>query len=608
MYANNEEDIRSRMVQKAASLWGISPKDIDSSFDPLVSLLIGACASEIGKIEGEIHNSQTRITERLIQLMTPEAIHGANPAQAIAYAEPVDKVFTLKPENQLYFSKKMATWDSGNIQKNIFLSPSRKMRLIDAQITHVVCGQYLYKQQDNANKIRLAKLEKTQSTSTLYLGIYSAYENLPIKDISLYFELQDPTLIDLFYHHLKNSKYLLNGVPLSIQEGFFDSNDSGRNTIEALFGSITNKTKSIEDRANQYYKKNFMSVKSLSYLSKKGVAPESFLSRVEVEKYTDLKDLNWLAIEFPRIIDATVLEKVNCSLNAFPVLNRKLNSFSYQLKDFINIIPIQTNEMFSDIKKVENTDGIVYEMRHNSTTDSQKGTFVIREDQAGKLDSRNAKQFISHMMELMKEESASFSFLGSDFLQSNINKLNQTILLLEKRAEDLTDKSKETVYLSLKPYKPKETLVIEYWTTSGGMSNKVKAGTVLTNYEGTDLKQKGGKLLTPTFNGKDSLSMEERLNNYRSSLLSRDRIVTKKDVEVLCHSIFNDKIEKVEVMRDYTTDISTNKGVVPCMKILLYPNNQNKLSTKDWQLLTNNLLTILEKKSVSVFPYIVKVV
>lgn len=607
MYANNEEDIKSRMVQKAASLWGIAPKDIDSSFDPLVSLLIGACASEIGKIEGEIHNSQTRITERLIQLMTPEAIHGANPAQAIAYAEPVEKTFTLKPENQIFLEKKVNIKEEGRVQKTIFLSPARAMRLVDAQITHTICGKKLFSQEASSGKKTNGPLTNAAEPSKLYLGIKSNHENIPLKDVAIYFELQNPALNDLFYHHLKNAGCHLNSEKISTIEGFSDNDETERLNIEAFFSSVTNKTKSIEDRTNQYYKKNFVSIKSLSYLTKQGSLPKGLLTDADIAKYPEVKGLNWLEMEFPRIIDNAVLEQVFCTLNAFPVLNRKLNAFSYQLKDFINIIPIQTNDMFSDIKMVENTDGRTYQMRHNSTSSSQKGTFVIREDQAGKLDSRNAKQFISHMMELMKEESASFSFLGSDFLQSNINKLNQTILLLEKRAEDLTEKTKETVYISVKPHKPRETLMIEYWTTSGSLANKAKAGTALTNYEGVDLKQKGAVLLTTTFNGKDSLSMEERLNNYRSSLLSRERIVTKQDVIALCQSLYIDRISKVEVERAYTTAISINKGVVPCMKISLYPNPKNKLNEKEWQLLNNNLLTILEKKSINVFPYVVEV-
>ncbi len=608
MYANNEEDIKARMIQKAAAIWGISPKDIDSSFDPVVSLLLSACASEIGKIGGEIQNSQTRITERLIQLMTPEAIHGANPSQAIAYAEPIDAAMTVRPENMLFLSKKISNPDALEVQKNFFFSPARPMRLIDAEITHIICGKNIFSQEAKLGREKIGELEMPVSSSKLILGIRNNQNDIPLKDVSLYFELQDPALNDLFYHHLKNTVCYLNSEKITTRQGFYDDEESERFKVESFFSAVTNKTKSIEDRASRFYDKNFLSIKSISYLSSDPNATSSFLSPADRKNHKELENLNWLEIEFPSIIDESVLKNVFCTFNAFPVLNRKLNEFSYQLKDFINIIPIQTSTMFTDIRMVENTEGQTYQLRQNNTSDSKKGTFVIREDQAGKLDSRNAKQFISHMMELMKEESASFSFLGSDFLQSNINKLNQTILLLEKRAKDLTNITKETVYISVKPFHPRETLLIQYWTTDGAISNKIKAGTAMSNYEGTSFKHNSPMLLTPTFNGKDSLSMEERLNIYRSSLLSRDRIVTKKDVKALCHKVYNNRIRKVEVEKAYTADIATNKGVIPCMKISLYPNQGNLLKEKEWQLLNNNLLSILEDSSVNVFPYVVEVV
>lgn len=604
---NNEKDIKNRMIEKSASLWGIAPKDIDSSFDPLVSLIISACASEISKIEGEIYNSQSRITERLIQLMTPEAIHGANPAHAIAYADPVDKSITINSKHQLYCKRKTSLDRNETLKKNIFFSPSREMRLIDAKISHVLCGDKLYVHNEKKGKKFIGTIENFGNPSKLYLGINSHSDNVPLKDVSLYFEYEDASLNDLFYHHLKNVKCLLNSDKLTTIKGFFDHKEQQRLNVEAIFNSVTNKTKSIEDRINQFYEKNFISIKSLSYLSKKGKMPDGVFSEIDIKSYPELQDLNWIEIEFPRIINANILEQVSVSLNAFPVLNRKLNSFSYQLKDFIHIVPIQTNDLFLDIQTVENTEGKNYLLRQNSTNDQRKGTFILREDQAGKLDSRNAKQFLSHMMELMKEESAAFSFLGSDFLQANINKLNQTILLLEKRAEDLTRQPNETVYLSVKPYNAKENLMVEYWTTDGSLGNKIKGGSLLYNYEGTDIKQKSAKLLTSTFNGKDSLGMGERLNNYRSSLLSRDRIVTKKDVSALCYSVYNNHIKDVEVKKSYSSDISINKGVVACMKITLYASKENQLEDQEWQLLNNNLLSILEEKSINVFPYVIEV-
>ncbi|SHJ03128.1 hypothetical protein SAMN04488096_10743 [Mesonia phycicola] len=602
---NKEKDIKYRMLQKAASIWGIPAKDIDSSFDPLVSLLISACASEIGKIEGEIYNSQTRITERLIQLMTPEAIYGANPAHAIAYAAPVGSSVTLKPDNQFYYKKSITSHVEE--QRNIFFSPSREIRLIDAEITHTLCGNKIFSHNSDQERQYAGLLEKRIEPSKIYVGIKSNKENIPLKNVSLYFECQDASKSNLFYHHLKNIECFLNSEKLIVNQGFFDKKDQERIDVESIFNSVTNKTKSIEGRVNQFYEKHFVSIKSLSYLSTQNNLPKDLFTNADLKNNPELKDLDWLEIKFPRIIGAEILEEITISLNAFPVINRKLTSFSYQLKDFIHIVPIKTNDLFLDIESVENTEGEKYILRQNSTGSQRKGTFILREDQAGKLDSRNAKQFLGHMMELMKEESAAFSFLGNDFLQSNINKLNQTILLLEKRSEDLTEKSNETVYLSVQPYDAKEVLMVKYWTTNGSLANKIKRGSLLNNYEGVDIKQKSAKLITNSFNGKDILSMDERLNNYRSSLLSRDRIVTKKDVSALCYAIYNNCIENVEVQKSYTSDVSTDKGVLPCIKITLYPNRQNILQEQEWESLNDNLLSILEDKSTNVFPYVIEV-
>ena len=606
MATNENREIKSRMVLKAAALWGISPKDIERSFDPLVTLLLDACASEIEKIETEIGNSQTRITERLIQLMTPEAIHSAQPAHAIAYAQPVENVASISTKTS-FLIKKRVTEAKKTKQKNLFFSPTREMRIIKAKITTVVCGDQIYEQEEHNQRKLLGTLQNYATPSKMFLGIEST-GNIPLKNVSLYLELQQTALNDLFYHHLKNVKCRLNGEEISIHQGFYDNSTQQRIDVDSIFNPTANVTQRIEKNTNQFYEKNFLTIQSLSFLSKKKKLPKGLFTKEEIEKYSNIENLNWLEIEFPRMIDLGILKEVHCSFNAFPVLNRKLKEFSYQLKDFVHIIPIQTDDLFLDLQAVQNVNGKDYYQSQNSVSEQPKGTFTIREDQSGKLDARSAKQFLRHMIELLKEESGSFSFLGSDFLQGHINKLNQTIFLLEKRAEDLTERSKETLYLSVKPFNPKETLTISFWTTDGQLANKIKAGVTLQSYEGTDIQQKTGYLITNTAGGKNSLGMQERLNAYRSALLSRKRIVSKQDVRALCLKFYNDRIDSVAIHKSFTTDISNHKGIMPCMKIVLTPSKKYKMNTKEWQILNNGLLSMLEEKSTNVFPFIIDVV
>ena len=67
------------MLKTAAKIWGVSVSDIETSFDPVVSLLIASCAAEISKIESRLNESENKVTEKLIELMTPETTYGPYP-------------------------------------------------------------------------------------------------------------------------------------------------------------------------------------------------------------------------------------------------------------------------------------------------------------------------------------------------------------------------------------------------------------------------------------------------------------------------------------------------------------------------------------------------
>ncbi|QYS91865.1 hypothetical protein JJC04_04090 [Flavobacterium covae] len=47
----NQERIKDRILRKASRLWGFNELQTESSFDPIVGLLLTACASRIRKIK-----------------------------------------------------------------------------------------------------------------------------------------------------------------------------------------------------------------------------------------------------------------------------------------------------------------------------------------------------------------------------------------------------------------------------------------------------------------------------------------------------------------------------------------------------------------------------
>ncbi|WP_343768390.1 type VI secretion system baseplate subunit TssF [Gangjinia marincola] len=597
------------MIKKAAQLWGVAPNEIESSFDPLISLLIEACANEIEKISRQVGNSQTRITERLIELMTPETLYGPKPAHAIAQTKAVEKETLIEEKKMFYVKKRVKSKANKTEMKNIFFSPVKPTKLINASIRKMVfADRCIAKAEGKKQAEDLVILPGKQlSFNTLFLGIETEAEGINLKNVSLYFEFSDLEFKDLFYYQLANIRVYYNDKLLQAENGFDKEEALDRNNLASVFKNMSRKTLTVETQVMDLYKKYFVTLSSAQKLHKQSKLPKELLECVDVTKHKDFNDLHWLKIEFPKVISPKMLEQTDCALNVFPILNRKIETLSYQLKNYINIIPISTTQLFLDIDEITNTAGQTYNVRDFDTTDDQKGTYVLRRDNVGKLDSRKAQEYLMQLVELLKNESASFSLFGNDFLQENIQDLNQRITLLEKKVMDSTAKTIETNYISVKPYKKRDTILVDYWVTNGIDANGIKSDTPLQIYKGAELDQKFTRIRSVSNQGKDDLTSDERLYAYRRALLSRNRIVTREDVKALCYELCAKKISHVEVTKGYKTDLHLAKGKIPCIMINLKQNKAVKTNAEEWESIKSNILTILAQESTAVFPYEIRI-
>ncbi|MDX1270533.1 type VI secretion system baseplate subunit TssF [Bizionia paragorgiae] len=608
MRDNSKEEIRNRMMKNAAALWGVPANEIDMSFDPIVALLISACAAEIEKIASEVDESQTRITEKIIQLMTPEFVFGARPAHAVLYTEPIDGVLKIKPEYLFSFKKKVSYKNIAENFKDIYFSPLQEFNLLNGTLKYIATGNSIF-EVDRTKQLQPVFSNGNLPESTLYLGVETHELSESLKDISVFFEQQDTKNDTMFYHHLKNAEWFINGEKINTLAGFYNSEKQNELKLDSIFNKVSNKTFNIEEQVRNNYSKHYVTIADdIRIEDFKRSSYRELSTLISDNKIKIEEGVAWIKIVFPRVVNTSMLETVFTSLNAVPVINRKLNSFTYQLKEFIDIIPITTEDLFLDLKTLTNTSGKSYKLQSKDDSSKQKGTFIVRADNVGKLDHRKAKEYVTHLIELLKDESASFSFFNNDFLFKNLKNLNQLIALLENKVSEIAHQITETTYISLTPFKKKENLIIEYWTTNGVEANAIKSGSVLKVYNGVGIKQKSSVLLTSSFGGKSNLTMNERLNAYRRSLLSRDRIVSREDVKALCYEMYDDKIKAVSVSKGYTKDIDLKKGLLQCITIEITPNPNVQTKRSEWEALNKNVLLYLEKHSVSVFPYIINII
>ncbi len=57
----SKDQIKDRLLKRAAKQWGYSDVELENVFDPIVNLLFDVCAKELEKISHEVFSSRRRI-------------------------------------------------------------------------------------------------------------------------------------------------------------------------------------------------------------------------------------------------------------------------------------------------------------------------------------------------------------------------------------------------------------------------------------------------------------------------------------------------------------------------------------------------------------------
>ena len=104
--ANNttKEAIKTRMLRIALNYWSIKNAD---EIDPLVKLVMDALAAELHDLVNEINNAESRIIEKMAELMVPDLLTSPSPAHAIMHAVPAEQKETLSQHDQFFVEKKI---------------------------------------------------------------------------------------------------------------------------------------------------------------------------------------------------------------------------------------------------------------------------------------------------------------------------------------------------------------------------------------------------------------------------------------------------------------------------------------------------------------------
>lgn len=460
----SREKIKSRMLKNAVQLWGHQPSDVDS-YDPLVGMLMGACATEFEKIYHEIYSSQARLIERLAQLLTPEINKGPEPAHAIMHLKSVDASTVINKEAQFYTKK----YNRNNAMQeeflDIFFSPVHDFTLMNAAVKYLVSDTAAYEMKGVIHKEQLfnAAHKNAESKTTLWLGL-DIDENIKNPEgISFYFDWFNNPDKGSYYKLLPFSRWFINGQKVNIHIGLADKKENEGNSLSLEY-DVQYKQ---EKKVMAFYNHAFVTLKNNTddlLLSENRMDYPAEFKNLFLDK--DLKKLEkgtvWIQINFPPSSPPGVIHEISCTMNCFPVINRRLNEITFRLQtDRTNIIPLTANnDLFFSMHKVQTDTGINYSL-YGSTKDVHKinsNTYVLTQGNIERFDSRDAADYLSYLLSLISNETLAFSAYGQEFVSSSLKEINQIIASLNQKIS-LKEISRGPVnYLIIKPVNAKTFL------------------------------------------------------------------------------------------------------------------------------------------------------
>jgi hypothetical protein len=611
----SRERIRSRLLKKIADIWGIQESEIDA-LDPLIVMIMEACSVEFEKTAREINATQARLLNRLADLMNPDLLDITRPSYGILQAKASDYMTGMDTDAQFVFKKTSMGLGSGagSANTDIFFSPVVPVYLHNASIVYIANNSTLFQVENGNQKKPLAYSDRHQFSTdrSLWVGMEIHPEVKSLAGFNFYFDWQNDPDRERLYQFLPLCKCYIGNAELKLKHGITTAIDEvhSQHLIEDEF----NVSRKLENHVLGLFNRCYLSVQSNESFKELNYKPQTYpYAFDELFSWQELKtmkeELVWLRFQFPDSLPPESLNTVFGALNAFPVMNRRLQRLTYKLQQHLNIVPLHTDEAFLTVRDIRNAGNVPYKSTPlSSAQDMELETFTLRYQGVHRFDARDTAELLNYVLDMLRDESVAFAALGEDFLASMIRELNQNIARLEQQINMKSLNRSHIPYLMIKPKNPGENAYIEYWTTLGEVANRIPAGSRLNTYSSLPIAKNEIFMLTSTTGGKNKLSASEKIYSYKRSLLTRNRVVTLEDIKATCFAELGNKIQKVEVSKSFKIGATPQNGFMRCIQIKLYPAQPRSMSAEEWLRTCEELEMVLATSSAMSMPYQISVV
>lgn len=586
-----KEDIKSRILKHISAVWGVKNTD---SLDPLVRMLIEALSGEFQKTNQEIIEFEKRILEKISFIMTPTLLSAPHCAHGIMHAAPTETNQYVTPTTSFVIKKKSLEEDSGI---DLFFTPCSKIKLVDGAVKYIITGNVIFEYDVYMQKSILSNnIENATEKSKIWIGLQID----GLKTLSFYFDFLNNENKSPALFSVRNAEWKLGDNILNFEGGYESDHDRkpARNIFEG-----NDPMYMIEKEVNNFYEKQFVTICFPEEILAKSLFPLNFEGSFSKSDTSIFKnDLVWISINTQVPLDEKLLNSFFVSINSFPVLNRSQKESIHRFKGISNLIPVRTDnfEYFLSVKDIKDSAG--KEFKQIAFTDQeniQKGTYSIRKGGTEKMDSRSAKEYLNNLVELVRDEYATFSGFGQDTVGTLLKDLDKILVQISQRIKQNKNFNTDiTSYVSLDTMDHNESVFLNYWTTNGPHANGLFPGSKFKLTNGSEIKKDSMVLLSKTFGGKKDLEPSRHIEAFKYAMLTHDRLITAEDLKSFCFYELGEKIDKVEIQKTYVTSDNIKEGLVKCVEIILSKKSgKSSISDQEWTMLISEVQAKMELRS-----------
>jgi hypothetical protein len=597
--------IKSRLTRQAAELWGYGEADLDA-FDPLVNLLLEACAVEFEKIGQELHSTQARLIERLATLLNPDVVDLPRPAHAVAQARAREPQVLLPTDAQFVFEPPIVGRQAAGLP--LHFSPLQPTHLVNGAVQCLATDVTVWQVGAAGQKRLVAQALAPPPTEyrRLWIGLRLPAEAQQIEALTFYFDWLNEPHRASYLPFLPGEQWRLGEVELSLGNGLQMSAGADEPIInldeEYAF------LQKIEQEISALYAPLFVRAGGVGGALRSYV-PRPYPAELAVtfgNASTELQALTqpllWLEVRFSHALPPEAFEQLTCALNCFPVLNRRLHKVLYRLQPALNLFPLVSEEPFLAVRDVYSLSNVSFRPTTlRDLAEEATDTYTLRSHGVGRFDTRTSREALRELLELMRDESQAFTAAGTDFIGGILRELDQGMARLEERLDRQRAAEQPMPYLLLRPKEVHDSVYLEYWSSSGTAANRLPAGSHLRVQDGHYVDEV--RLVTTTSGGRQRPRPEERTSALRRNLLARNRLVTLADIKAACWAELGEFLAAVHVEKAFQTGATPAAGFVRCIRVQLTPSAASRLNTLEWQHAAEALQVVLSKQSALNLPY-----